>query len=101
MTVGIDFGTTNTAVSFLNADKEPEIVEFGDAQRAREYIPSLIVFKDKNTPQEKTFMGVAAQHKVGFPKHSSYRNFKMLLAEPKESAGWLSTTPCWRNFFPS
>ncbi|GHU03928.1 hypothetical protein FACS1894158_03280 [Betaproteobacteria bacterium] len=84
MTFGIDFGTTNTAVSFLNADNEPENVKFDDAQLQHEYIPSLVVFKDKNTPQEETFWGVDAQERVGDPGHSSYRNFKMLLNEPKE-----------------
>jgi molecular chaperone DnaK len=81
MIIGIDFGTTNTAVCLLK-DGEPEVLSFGEAQNARPYVPSIVALKDRRP--DRRYFGVAAKKMAGMPGCSVFRNFKMLLGEPEE-----------------
>lgn len=43
---GIDFGTTNSAVSVVTQGKTPELIRFG---KGKETIPTAIFFPEENT----------------------------------------------------
>ena len=87
MNFGIDFGTTNTAVSRMDGN-EPVSLKFGDAQQPYEYVPSVMALRGGNRPCEDH--GRAAKERVGEPGFEVYQNFKMLLGEPSErvAAHW-------------
>jgi molecular chaperone DnaK len=95
MNFGIDFGTTNTAVSRMDGN-EPVPLKFGDAQQPYEYVPSVVALRGGARPCEDH--GRAAKELVGEPGFEVYQNFKMLLGEPpaRVAAHWgsgLSQTP--------
>lgn len=95
MNFGIDFGTTNTAVSRMDGN-EPVPLTFGDAQQPYEYVPSVMALRGGARPCEDH--GRAAKERIGEPDFEVYQNFKMLLGEPPEriAAHWgsgLSQTP--------
>ena len=78
MNFGIDFGTTNTAVSRMDGD-EPVPLKFGDAQQQYDYVPSVMAVKGGDRPREEH--GLAAKARIGEPDVEVYQNFKMLLGE--------------------
>ncbi len=92
MNFGIDFGTTNTAVSYMDGH-EPVPLKFGDAQQPCEYVPSVIAIKDGLCPRED--YGLAAKTRIGEPGVAVYQNFKMLLGESPEvvAAHWRDADP--------
>ncbi|SDX01498.1 Hsp70 family protein [Thiocapsa roseopersicina] len=79
MKLGIDFGTTNTAVSRLEGD-EPAPLRFGGAQEPDDYVPSVLALRAGARPREEH--GRAALERVGEAGFAVYQNFKMLLGEP-------------------
>ena len=87
MNFGIDFGTTNTAVSRMDGN-EPVPLKFGDAQQQYDYVPSVMAIRGGARPREEH--GLAAKARVGEPGVEVYQNFKMLLGEPAErvAAHW-------------
>jgi molecular chaperone DnaK len=80
MIIGIDFGTTNTAVSVLK-DGEPVVLEFGGAQNGRSYVPSIVALH-KNDHTKRSY-GMIARGKAGWPDWLLFPNFKMLFGESK------------------
>jgi molecular chaperone DnaK len=80
MKFGIDFGTTNTAVSLMRGDT-PEQLSFGSAGVPQAYVPS--VFAIKKGIQGKEYHGMEAKTRIGEASedYSVYQNFKMLLGE--------------------
>lgn len=81
MNFGIDFGTTNTAVSRMDGN-EPVPLKFGDAQQQYDYVPSVMAIRGGARPRED--YGLAAKARIGEPQVEVYQNFKMLLGEPPE-----------------
>jgi molecular chaperone DnaK len=95
MNLGIDLGTTNTAVSRMD-DGAPVALAFGDAHQPYDYMPSVLARRRSDRPREEH--GRAAKERVGEPRFEVYQNFKMLLGEPPERVamhwgGGLSQTP--------
>lgn len=95
MNFGIDFGTTNTAVSRMDGN-EPVPIKFGDAQQQYDYVPSVMAIRGGSRPREEH--GLAAKARVGEPGVEVYQNFKMLLGESADRVaahwGWgVSQTP--------
>jgi molecular chaperone DnaK len=95
MNFGIDFGTTNTAISRMDGD-EPVALTFGPADQQHHYVPSVMALRGGLRPSEQ--YGHAAKDRVGEPGFEVYQNFKMLLGEPpaRVAAHWgggLSQTP--------
>lgn len=94
MNFGIDFGTTNTAVSRMDGN-EPVPLKFGDAQQQYDYVPSVMAIR--GGPRAREDHGLAAKARVGEPGVEVYQNFKMLLGEPPERVathwGGMSKTP--------
>ncbi len=95
MNFGIDFGTTNTAVSRMDG-QEPVPLRFGDAQQQYDYVPSVMAIRGGARPREEH--GLAAKSRIGEPGVEVYQNFKMLLGEPPDRvvAHWgkiVSQTP--------
>ena len=90
MNFGIDFGTTNTAVTRMDGD-EPVPLKFGDAQQQYDYVPSVMAVKGGPRPREDH--GLAAKARIGEPDVEVYQNFKMLLGEGPElvTAHWGAT----------
>lgn len=90
MNFGIDFGTTNTAVSRMDGD-DPLPLKFGDAQQPYDYVPSVMAIKGGPRPREDH--GLAAKARIGEPDVEVYQNFKMLLGEAPElvAAHWGAT----------
>lgn len=94
MNFGIDFGTTNTAISRMEGDA-PIALRFGDAQQPSEYVPSVLAIAAKKAREEH---GHAAKLRLGQNTFAVYQNFKMLLGEPAPTvkAHWgshLKATP--------
>lgn len=87
MNLGIDLGTTNTAISRMDGD-EPVALKFGDAQQPYEYVPSVMALRVGDRPREEH--GRAAKERIGEPGFEVYQNFKMLLGESPErvAAHW-------------
>ncbi len=96
MNIGIDFGTTNSAVSRVDADGKLETLVFGGAQEGRKYVPSLVAHQFK--PRPATRIGVAARALLGLPRDKAavYANFKMLLGEtdPSVVSRWGYSESC-------
>ncbi len=95
MNFGIDFGTTNTAVTRME-DGEPVPLKFGDAQQPYDYVPSVMAIRGGARPREEH--GQAAKARIGERGVEVYQNFKMLLGESPErvTAHWgqtVSQTP--------
>lgn len=86
MKFGIDFGTTNTAVSVMRSGA-PEPLSFGQAGSAHPYVPSLYAVQTGN--RDKEFYGAAAKVRIGDTSGNLavYQNFKMLLGESASVAG--------------
>lgn len=82
MKLGIDFGTTNTAVSCLGRG-EPESLGFGDGHKYR-YVPSVLACRKTKT-DVRNYYGWEAKNMVGEPGLEVYQNFKMLLGEAPET----------------
>lgn len=75
--LGIDFGTTNTAVCHIQGN-EPRELSFGHNQVER-YVPSVVV-----KTARKNYYGWEAKTRIGQPGQAVYQNFKMLLGERPE-----------------
>ncbi len=72
--IGLDFGTTNSIISYLSPRGEPEAFQYGGPD-GQKYIPSFIAYED-------TFIeiGTAARTTAAHnPAVESYGNFKMQL----------------------
>jgi hypothetical chaperone protein len=54
--VGVDFGTTNSAVAFVHADGHPRLAQFSSASGPRSTFPSVLYFE----PRKATLAGWAA-----------------------------------------
>jgi hypothetical chaperone protein len=54
--VGVDFGTTNSAVAFLNGSDRPELAAFPSAHGPRSTFPSVLYFE----PKSASLAGAAA-----------------------------------------
>lgn len=83
--IGIDFGTTNTTLAYLDRDDgEPKAFRYGGAA-AREYVPSFLAIARED--REEVAIGAAARAKLGDSQdYAVYSRFKMLLG---------STDPRW------
>jgi molecular chaperone DnaK len=96
MNIGIDFGTTNSAVSRVDQDGKLETLVFGGAQEGKKYVPSLVAHQFK--PRPATRIGVAARGLLGLPRDKAavYANFKMLLGEtdPSVISRWGYSESC-------
>lgn len=53
--LGIDLGTTNSAVAYVGSDKEPHIIENEEGKRTT---PSIVAFDN-----QKTLVGIPAKGK--------------------------------------
>lgn len=78
MKIGIDFGTTNSAVCYLDEHQEPQAMSFGGAQGGN-YSPSCVAFP--TSQGDNTYIGRNALHKLGMKNYQVYSNFKLLLGE--------------------
>jgi molecular chaperone DnaK len=79
MKLGMDFGTTNTAVSCLRHE-EPDPLGFGDHKD--KYVPSVMARRTR--PVAREYFGWEAKIKIGEPGIEVFQNFKMLLGEGPE-----------------
>ncbi|MBF0584605.1 MAG: Hsp70 family protein [Magnetococcales bacterium] len=89
MKIGIDFGTTNSAVSYFDADRdEVHTVEFGHAQNLMRYVRSCVAMR--HAPTQRTTIGAEAYGHLGSPNHRVFTHFKMLVGEsdPSRLARW-------------
>jgi molecular chaperone DnaK len=95
MKIGIDFGTTNSAVCYMNEGHEVQAISFGSAQSQANYIPSCVAIR--SAPPESVCIGRHARLKLGMTQHRVYTNFKMLLGESnvqkREKWGYADRTP--------
>lgn len=78
MKFGIDFGTTNTAFSYIK-NGVPTPLRFGEAQQPMDYVPSVMAVR--SAPRDAMFFGQPAKNYIGQPNVRAYQNFKMLLGE--------------------
>jgi len=79
MKIGIDFGTTNSAVCY-HQNGELKSVDFSPAlQQGSELYMPTVVAKRTRMGRNETFFGQAAKALVGQPNASVYQNVKMLL----------------------
>lgn len=78
MKIGLDFGTTNSAVSYVREDGSIESVTFGGASVEKAYVPSFVAFKDSDAVAE---IGEEARHRTGHSRFRVFCHFKMLLGE--------------------
>jgi len=72
--IGIDFGTTNSTVAFVNSSNVLEAFRFPDPA-GYEYIPSCIAYEGDGD----IYVGRAALDFAGDPKVAFCNNFKMVL----------------------
>lgn len=91
--IGIDFGTTNTIISFMKDDKlEPFFYGGVGRPGIREYLPSCIAY-DKNG--DCVVGGLAIERMRNSPHTTFYENFKMLLPTKNKDdwkkCGWPNT----------
>jgi molecular chaperone DnaK len=79
--VGLDFGTTNSIISYLNESAIPVAFDLGGAAGRQEYIPSFIAYEDDDIE-----IGAAARNMAIRKKSSiqSFGNFKMFLPFAEE-----------------
>jgi molecular chaperone DnaK len=78
MAWGIDFGTTNTAVSHME-NGNPVVVELGGAQQDMRYVPSLVAKQTTGSPG--MYFGRMAKQRIGQPGVTSYHNFNPFLTK--------------------
>ncbi|HIK09405.1 MAG TPA: Hsp70 family protein [Oscillatoriaceae cyanobacterium M33_DOE_052] len=72
--IGLDFGTTNSIISYLSPRGEPEAFQYGGPD-GQKYIPSFIAYEDAFIE-----IGTAARTTAAHnPAVESYGNFKMQL----------------------
>lgn len=79
MRIGVDFGTTNSAICFLDENKIVQAIPFGNAANAVNYIPSCVAIQSGASSAVR--IGRPAKLKFGQAGWDVYTNFKMLLGE--------------------
>lgn len=72
--IGIDFGTTNSTVSFVNSSNALEAFRYPSVE-GYEYIPSCVVYENN----DRIHIGRAALDIAGDPEVIFCNNFKMIL----------------------
>lgn len=75
--IGLDFGTTNSTLSYLDASGNVKCYRLGGAS-ASEYIPSFIAYARED---EETVIGKEAKLSQTEEEYEVYSKFKMLLGE--------------------
>lgn len=73
--LGIDFGTTNSVVSFLGADRSPKVVELEDNGSSSPLIPSLLYFHELGN----TYIGHRAKNASGGDPDRIVRSIKRVM----------------------
>lgn len=74
--IGIDFGTTNTLVSYV--DKKGRVVNYR-TEDGSETIPSVVFFRSKN--QDEWIIGEEAKQSILLDPQAGVENFKSLLGK--------------------
>lgn len=87
--IGLDFGTTNSTLSYIDSSGNLETFRF-PGPSGTDYIPSCVsITKSKST--ESIRIGREALRVAGNDETEFYKNIKMVLPRPKEewaSLGW-------------
>lgn len=76
MSIGIDFGTTNTVIAGLNEKVQPEVMRFGSPEQAYDLIPTVMATCDR---LQQDFFGICAKNYIGHQGYTVYQNCKMHL----------------------
>jgi molecular chaperone DnaK len=84
VTIGLDFGTTTSIVSYLDGSKPKAFHYGGYAENTTPYVPSLVTYLPNDLLIGKDASGPLPD------QASQYRYFKMLLPE-QDRANWIDT----------
>ena len=76
--LGIDLGTTNSAVAYVGADKEPHIIENEEGKRTT---PSIVAFD-----HQKTLVGVSAKRQAVINPQNTFFATKRLIGRKFEDS---------------
>jgi len=74
--IGLDFGTTNSTISFLNVNSDT-LDSFKLRAGAKDYIPTIVSYSE----EEDITIGDPAKKKITSKEHEVYDNFKLLLGK--------------------
>lgn len=75
--IGIDFGTTNSTIAYLDNNSRPVGFRFG-GPNGNEYIPSAIAYS-KNDDTESPLIGDEAKHKQNSDEYYYFEHYKLKL----------------------
>ncbi|KAG5419434.1 hypothetical protein I9W82_003201 [Candida metapsilosis] len=76
--LGIDLGTTNSAVAYVGADKEPHIIENEEGKRTT---PSIVAFD-----HQKTLVGISAKRQAVINPQNTFFATKRLIGRKFEDS---------------
>ncbi|CCG24937.1 hypothetical protein CORT_0G02560 [Candida orthopsilosis Co 90-125] len=76
--LGIDLGTTNSAVAYVGSDKEPHIIENEEGKRTT---PSIVAFDD-----QKTLVGIPAKRQAIINPQNTFFATKRLIGRKFEDS---------------
>lgn len=85
--IGIDFGTTNSMVSYINSSNRLEALEYPGPELGVKYIPSCVAYE----PDGSVSIGLAALTVAGNPGVIFCNNMKMILPlseKDRAKYGW-------------
>ena len=80
--IGVDFGTTNSTVAYVDGGNEPMAFRYPGPDGA-DYIPSCVAYESDGTVR----IGRAALGLAGDPDVVFCNNFKMILPQPPDKQG--------------
>jgi molecular chaperone DnaK (HSP70) len=76
--IGLDFGTTNSTISFFRETKGIQLIEGFEPFNGRsEYIPSVVAYRDS----DEFLVGFGAAEELTSGNFDTYENFKIHLAK--------------------